>query len=190
MRFMHPRFHSGFTNPMVASTFSMEKLWAPWRMPFIQSTKKKKPSDCIFCKASRERKDKANFVLGRGEYSVALLNIFPYNNGHLMIAPMRHTGDFNRISGVEWQDMMALMGECQRALEKTLHPHGYNIGINLGRAAGAGIEDHLHIHLIPRWAGDTNFMTAIGETRVLPEDLTQTASRLRPIFERLSHSGA
>ena len=157
-------------------------MWAPWRMPFIQKVKKTASNvgGCIFCKAFKQRKaDKANFVLGRGKYSVAMLNIFPYNNGHLMVAPKKHTGDFQKITGSEWQDMLVLAGECQRALEKTLHPHGYNVGINVGRAGGAGLEDHLHMHLVPRWNGDANFMPIIGATKVLPQALSESYGQLK-----------
>ena len=157
----------------------MNRLWAPWRMPFIQKVKKSDPKGCIFCKAFEEQKDKANFVLDRGRHSVAMLNIYPYNNGHLMVAPSRHTGDFQEISGVEWQDVMALTGKCQRVLEETLYPHGYNIGINLGRAGGAGLDDHLHVHLVPRWNGDANFMPIVGAIKVLPQALSESYDQLK-----------
>ncbi len=157
----------------------MQRLWAPWRMPFIQRIHGRKPKGCIFCKAFSEKHDKANFVLSRGDHSVAMLNIFPYNNGHLMVAPRKHTGDFQKITGAEWQDMMALLGQCQQALGKTLHPHGYNLGINLGRAGGAGIEDHLHMHLVPRWNGDSNFMPVLGATKVLPQSLYESYDQIK-----------
>ena len=159
----------------------MERLWAPWRMPFIQRTHKQKTKRCIFClacDATSHAERKKCSVLAQTRHAVAMLNIFPYNNGHLMVAPRQHTGDFACITGAEWQDMMALLQRCRLALEDTLHPQGYNVGINIGRAAGAGIEEHLHIHMVPRWSGDGNFMPILAATKVLPQALSESYDQI------------
>jgi ATP adenylyltransferase len=152
----------------------MERLWAPWRMPFIKSAKKsKKQRHCVFCKAYRGPHDADNLVVTRGKKSIALMNIYPYNNGHMMIAPNRHTADLEHISGEVWQDMMALLTRCKHALDKTMKPHGFNIGINMGKSAGAGIAHHLHMHIVPRWNGDMNFMPVVASTKVIPQSLQE-----------------
>jgi ATP adenylyltransferase len=125
-------------------------------------------------------------LLLRGRHSFVILNLYPYNNGHLMVVPNRHLSTLEALTPDEQAELMALARLSEIALTEAYRPHGMNVGINLGKAAGAGIENHLHIHLVPRWSGDTNFMTAVGETRVLPEDLGATAARLRPLFERLA----
>ena len=165
----------------------MDRLWAPWRLAYVTAASAPQ-TECIFCDACSS--PNAELVLFRGRHAFVILNLYPYNNDHLMVVPNRHLSALAGLTPEEQSELMTLARRGEMALTEAYRAQGINLGINLGRAAGAGIEDHLHIHLIPRWAGDTNFMTAIGETRVLPEDLTQTASRLRPIFERLSHSGA
>jgi ATP adenylyltransferase len=142
-------------------------------------------AECIFCDAcaSHDR----DLLLIKGRHSYVILNLYPYNNGHLMVVPHRHLSALEALTPDEQVELMHFTRLSEIALTEAYHPHGINVGINLGRAAGAGIENHLHIHLVPRWTGDTNFMTAVGETRVLPEDLGATAARLRPIFERLAH---
>ncbi len=148
--------------------------------------------DCIFCDASsssvRLRPDPSRdeLVLVRGRVSFVLLNLYPYNNGHLMVVPNRHAPNLATMTAEEQAELMALTRHAEIALTEAYAPEGINIGINLGKPAGAGVLDHLHVHLVPRWNGDTNFMTAIGNTRVLPEDLAATAKKLRPIFERLA----
>ena len=148
--------------------------------------------DCIFCQAStdnvRLQPDPARdeLVLVRGRVSFVILNLYPYNNGHLMVVPNRHAPSLASMSAEEQAELMKLTRHAEIALTEAYAPQGINIGINLGRPAGAGVPDHLHVHLVPRWNGDTNFMTAIGNTRVLPEDLATTAAKLRPIFERLA----
>ncbi len=157
------------------------RLWAPWRMPFIQKTHEEKTKRCIFCQARDtvgKTERKKGFVLAQTGHAVAMLNIFPYNNGHLMVAPRQHTGDFGRVLAAEWKDMMALLERCRLALEETLHPGGYNVGINIGRAAGAGIEDHLHMHMVPRWSGDGNFMPILSATKVLPQALSESYDQI------------
>jgi ATP adenylyltransferase len=145
---------------------------------------------CIFCNALsgvRLEPDSTNdLVLVRGTTAYVILNLYPYNNGHLMVVPNRHIATLAAMTADEQAEVMRLTRRAEIALSEAYAPQGLNIGINLGRPAGAGIVDHLHVHLVPRWNGDTNFMTAIGNTRVLPEDLKATRDRLKPIFERLS----
>ena len=162
----------------------MDRLWSPWRLAYV--TASHAPTDCIFCDAGSH--PEAELVLLRGDHCFVILNLYPYNNGHLMVVPNRHISALADLSPDEQAALMATTRLAEMALTEAYHPQGINVGINLGKAAGAGIENHLHIHLVPRWAGDTNFMSAIGETRVLPEDLGQTAARLRPVLERLARA--
>ena len=141
-------------------------------------------TECIFCDAGAS--DDIDLLLIKGRHSYVILNLYPYNNGHLMVVPNRHLSALEALTPDEQAELMRFTRLSEMALTEAYRPHGLNVGINLGKAAGAGIENHLHIHLVPRWSGDTNFMTAVGETRVLPEDLGATAARLRPIFERLA----
>ena len=161
----------------------MERLWAPWRMAYVEVST---PSGCIFCEKPLEEKDTENLILHRGTTAFVMLNAFPYNNGHLMIVPNRHVGTLAATTADERAELMRLTRHAEIALTEAYAPQGINVGMNLGRPAGAGIVDHLHVHLVPRWTGDTNFMSVVGNVRVLPEELGETAKRLRPIFERLS----
>ena len=163
----------------------MDRLWAPWRLSYVTAIPAP-ASECIFCDARAGRT--VDLLLWRGEYCFVILNLYPYNNGHLMVVPSRHLAALEALTPEEQTELMQLTRLSEMALNEAYRPQGINVGINLGKAAGAGIENHLHIHLVPRWSGDTNFMTAVGETRVLPEDLGATAERLRPIFERLAHA--
>jgi ATP adenylyltransferase len=142
--------------------------------------------DCIFCSTSEPGRD--DLTLFRGRVSFVILNLYPYNNGHLMVVPNRHAPNLATLTAEEQAELMRLTRHAEIALTEAYAPQGINIGINLGKPAGAGVLDHLHVHLVPRWNGDTNFMTAIGNTRVLPEDLAASAKKLRPIFERLAAS--
>lgn len=160
----------------------MDRLWAPWRLSYVTAAQVP-ATDCIFCDPSAGRE--IDLVVFRGERSYVILNLYPYNNGHLMVVPDRHLGALEALTPDEQTELMRLTRLSEMVLNEAYKPQGINVGINLGKAAGAGIENHLHIHLVPRWSGDTNFMTAVGETRVLPEDLTATAARLRPIFAKL-----
>jgi ATP adenylyltransferase len=143
--------------------------------------------ECIFCEALA-LDTQAPLVVYRGARAYVILNLYPYNNGHLMIVPHRHIAQLARAEADELNELMALTRLAEMVLTEAYSPHGLNVGLNLGRAAGAGVADHLHIHIVPRWNGDTNFMTVVSETRVLPEALDQTAARLRPIFQRLASS--
>jgi ATP adenylyltransferase len=157
----------------------MERLWAPWRIDYILN---EKPSDCIFCVSSDQEQDRERLILHRTGLSFVMLNRYPYNNGHVMIAPFRHTADLNELSIAEMLDLFATLRLCRNVLEKSAAPQGFNIGINLGKAAGAGVDDHIHIHIVPRWNGDTNFMSVIGDVRVMPENLLNTYEKLFPGF--------
>ncbi|HEY7286023.1 MAG TPA: HIT domain-containing protein [Vicinamibacterales bacterium] len=144
------------------------------------------PPACIFCDTSAP--GCVDLVLARGRHVYAILNLYPYNNGHLMIVPFRHVAALAAMTGDERAELMEFTRLGEMALTEAYSPQGINVGINLGRSAGAGVADHLHVHLVPRWTGDTNFMSVIGETRVLPEDLAATRKRLQPIFESLLKS--
>ena len=160
----------------------MEHLWAPWRLKYVAGASGGADS-CIFCASADPSRD--DLVLIRSAACYAILNLYPYNNGHLMIVPNRHVASLSATTAGEQTDLMRLTRHAEMALTEAYSPEGINIGINLGRPAGAGVLDHLHVHLVPRWNGDTNFMTVVGNVRVLPEDLQSTAAKLRPIFERL-----
>jgi ATP adenylyltransferase len=162
----------------------VERIWSPWRMAYIQAAKEQgEDGGCIFCDLPAEGDDERTMILARGELAFVIVNSFPYNPGHLMVAPFRHVGAFTSLEAAELADVDALVARSIRALEQEMEPHGYNLGMNLGRVAGAGIPDHVHWHLVPRWNGDTNFMPVVGQTRVLPELLEETYARLRPRFE-------
>lgn len=138
---------------------------------------------CVFCDALAGKID-SSLIVFRGGSCFVILNLYPYNNGHLMVAPQRHVGRLADLSPEEATEMMSLTRAVEMALQELYQPHGFNMGLNLGKSAGAGVPDHLHMHVVPRWHGDTNFMTVVGETRVLPEELAHTAERLRPILAR------
>jgi ATP adenylyltransferase len=147
-------------------------------MDYIKQEKRDEEG-CLFCRVHEATDDAGNLILLRGELAYLMLNAFPYTSGHLMAAPVRHTADFTSLSPAESAALMELARRGMRALDAVYHPQGYNVGINLGVAAGAGIADHLHVHVVPRWVGDTNFMAAVGDTRVLPETLDATYQKLK-----------
>jgi ATP adenylyltransferase len=160
-----------------------DRLWTPWRMAYIRGAAVDGSSDgCIFCDLPAEQADERNHVLARGRHTFVILNAFPYNPGHLMVAPFRHTAEFEDLTDEELAEAMAFTKLAVRALREGSDAHGFNLGMNLGQIAGAGIADHLHLHLVPRWGGDTNFMPVVGQTKVLPELLSETWQRLRPRF--------
>ena len=160
----------------------MDRLWAPWRMPYIMSTVKQNDEGCVFCRMLSEAEDERNLIIHRGGHAFVLMNLFPYNTGHLMVVPTRHTGDYLSLTAEEHLELTALIGRAQAALGRSLNPHGYNIGMNLGRASGAGIVDHLHYHIVPRWSGDSNFMSVVADTKVISESLIDTWRRLKAAF--------
>lgn len=159
----------------------MRYLWAPWRMDYILRGKGK---GCIFCKKPLEKKDKENLILYQSQYAFVMMNKFPYNNGHLMIVPKRHCLDFEKLGENELKELSYLLKAATRVLKTCLHPHGFNIGINIGKVGGAG-EDHIHFHVVPRWNGDTNFMPVLGETKIVPEYLEKTYQNLHSAFMNL-----
>jgi ATP adenylyltransferase len=160
----------------------LDRLWSPWRLEYI--TRADRPEGCIFCPDTRAP-ESASLVVFEGRTSYVILNLYPYNNGHLMVVPIRHIGSLAALTPEEMSEIGLLTQRCETALTEAYQPHGFNIGINLGKPAGAGVLDHVHVHVVPRWTGDTNFMTVVGEMRVLPESLGASAARLRPIFARL-----
>ncbi len=161
---------------------AMDVLHAPWRMKYIDKSSKEK-IDCIFCEFIKEREDEKRLILYRGKKAFIMFNAFPYNPGHLMVAPYRHTGNYDELNQEEILEINLLVQKCLKALKKTMDPHGFNIGINMGKVAGAGFEDHVHVHIVPRWEGDTNFMPVVGETKVIPEALDVTYRKLKEAWE-------
>ncbi|MEW6380683.1 MAG: HIT domain-containing protein [bacterium] len=157
----------------------MEKIWAPWRMQYILSEKK---SGCIFCEKAQESEDRGNYILFRDTLGFVIMNIFPYNNGHLMIAPYRHAASLEELSSEELFQIMTLTKKSVACLQEAMKADGYNIGMNVGAVAGAGIADHLHLHIVPRWCGDTNFMPVLADIKVLPQHLDTTYDILKPLF--------
>ena len=156
-----------------------EILWAPWRMEYILGEKE---SGCIFCTRINQDDDKENLILLRGKNDFVIMNKYPYNNGHLMVVPNRHTSEFDSLSDPEKLEMMNLVSKSMNVLKKTVNPDGFNVGLNIGKIAGAGIDDHLHFHIVPRWAADTNFMPVVGQTKIISENLGETWERLKEGF--------
>jgi ATP adenylyltransferase len=154
----------------------VDYLWTPWRYQYV--TKGDSPSGCVFCVAARGTEDRESLIVHRAQHNFVILNRFPYTNGHVMVVPYQHIPTLESLEGDALTEMMLLARECEKHLRAAYRPDGLNIGMNLGRSAGAGIADHIHMHVLPRWAGDTNFMTVTGETRVLPEDLPATWDKL------------
>jgi ATP adenylyltransferase len=159
----------------------MDHLWSPWRYKYIASVDK--TNECVFCRINREQKDAENFVVHRARLNFIVLNLFPYTSGHLMIVPYEHKASLVDFDTATTTEMLELAKRSQLALEAEYHPDGFNIGMNLGRSAGAGVADHLHLHVVPRWSGDANFVSIVGETRVLPEDLAATYLKLTKHFD-------
>ncbi len=158
----------------------MQALWAPWRMAYILG--EDKPDGCIFCLA-QDGVGTDDLVLGVGRGSLVMMNKFPYNNAHLLVAPRRHVSRLEALETHELNDLIQLVRQATTALTDLMRPDGFNVGLNLGRAAGAGIEEHLHFHVVPRWNGDTNFMTVLGEVRSVPEHISATKDKLKPYFK-------
>ncbi|MEA4873336.1 MAG: HIT domain-containing protein [Synergistaceae bacterium] len=158
------------------------KIFAPWRMAYILSNSddnEQKEPGCIFCEFPKMNDDEKNLILHRGKECFVILNAFPYNPGHLMVVPYRHTSDLPGLTAPELSEMMSLCQTSHRVITEVMNPHGFNMGMNLGKVAGAGIDQHLHMHVVPRWNGDTNFMPVLGEVRVISEALNSTWKRLR-----------
>jgi ATP adenylyltransferase len=164
----------------------VERLYASWRHAYV--TRDTRAGDCVFCRA-QATPDADALIVHQGVTAFVILNLFPYNSGHLMVVPRRHLASMAALTHDELVEMAELTQAAERVLTEVYRPQGINVGMNLGRPAGAGVADHIHTHLVPRWTGDTNFMTVVGEVRVLPEEIAQTAERLRAVFARLPARG-
>ncbi|MDD4953222.1 MAG: HIT domain-containing protein, partial [Desulfovibrionaceae bacterium] len=157
-------------------------LWAPWRMDYIL---RPKPDECVFCLPKTDQEDEERLILARGTHCYVIMNKYPYNNGHLMVAPFRHVSNLTDLSQDEAHEVMDYIGHCLAALDKAFRPHGVNAGLNVGEAAGAGIAAHLHFQIVPRWNGDASFITVFSETKIIPEHLQTTYKRLKPFFDQI-----
>jgi len=160
----------------------MDRLWTPWRFEYIRRLDSTAPDACVFCDLLVDGRDADNLVLHRGSHCYVVLNLFPYTTGHVLVVANRHFGRLGDASSQELAAFMDLAQRSERALQAEYRPDGYNVGFNLGRSAGAGVAHHIHMHVLPRWAGDANFVSVLGETRVLPEELPRTYQRLHPHF--------
>jgi ATP adenylyltransferase len=158
------------------------RIWAPWRLEYVKDAAKDNEDECIFCAKPAADDDEANLIVHRGQRCFVILNLFPYTNGHLMVAPYEHTAALQDLDADTVAEMMALAQAAMRRLEEVYAPHGYNVGFNQGRVAGAGFENHIHMHVVPRWGGDTNFMPVLADTRVMPQTLQQSYEALRGGF--------
>jgi len=160
-------------------------MWSPWRSEYVSDANERTPPDgtSLFKHLLEEDNDEENLILWRGEHVFVIMNRYPYNNGHLLILPNREVSEFRNLTGAERRALADTVDRCIGWLRQTLSPEGFNVGMNLGRAAGAGLPEHLHMHVVPRWEGDTNFMSSTAETRVLPEDLSTTYQKLRAAIE-------
>lgn len=158
----------------------MDRLWATWRMGYITGEKE---SGCVFCRIVSDDRDEENLVLHRGAHCFAVMNLYPYNNGHIMVIPYSHISDLSLLKDEECSELMKTVRFFSKIIKKAINPEGMNIGMNIGRSGGAGIADHLHIHIVPRWTGDSNFMPIIGETRVISEHIKETYGKLRKAME-------
>lgn len=163
----------------------MNNLWAPWRMKYIKGEEGKISDGCVFCRIVNEKDDRKNYIVFRGETCYVVLNKFPYNNGHVMVIPYNHKNDLLSLSPQIQNECQLLINKTITALRKTLNPQGINVGLNLGSAAGAGIAEHVHYHILPRWTGDTNFMPAIAGVKVISESLDDTYNKLKEAFKEL-----
>lgn len=163
----------------------MRILWAPWRIAYIRLFSSKEDKGCFLCRAASDCRDEENLVVFRGKTCFVILNRYPYNNGHLMVAPYRHTNNFLDLSDEEALEIVNLLKFSIRALREEYGPDGFNIGLNLGKVAGAGLEAHIHFHIVPRWIGDTNFMKVLSDTKVIPESLEDSWRRIKVAFNRL-----
>jgi len=161
----------------------MNYLWSPWRMEYIENNNKE--AGCVFCNALAKTDGAENLIAFRGEYSFVILNRYPYTSGHLMVIPFAHKPNLEELDSTTRAEMMELTSRCTTVLKHIYNPQGFNVGVNIGEAAGAGVAVHVHIHIVPRWKGDTNFMSSVGETRVLPEALDATYQRVKAAFDAL-----
>lgn len=164
----------------------MDRLWSPWRSQYIQSFGTDQESKgCVFCEALASSDDNAHFVVCRHAHCFTMLNLYPYNSGHLLVIPFRHTATYADLPAEAYAEMTELLRDWMRVLDRVMHPQGYNIGSNLGRVGGAGIDQHVHMHVVPRWNGDANFMPVIADTKVISESMEDTMRKLRIAFDEL-----
>lgn len=164
----------------------MEKLWSPWRSKYIESLSNNNDDECIFCEAAKQDvNDTENLLVRKNKLTFTLMNLYPYNNGHLMVVPFRHIGDLDDLTDDEGFEIIKELQFARRALKEICQPHGFNIGANLGRAGGAGIDEHIHFHIVPRWSGDTNFMPVLGEVKVISQELKETKLKLLNAYSKL-----
>ena len=163
---------------------AMDRIWAPWRLSYIEG--QKSVEGCVFCIAAAEQIDAENLIVERAKHCMVMLNRYPYSSGHLMVIPYVHAADLSLIGAEVRAEMMELSEKWSRVIAEAYHPHGFNLGVNIGKSAGAGIAEHLHMHIVPRWNGDVNYMTTVGNTRVLPEALADSYTRLIAAAEKLS----
>jgi ATP adenylyltransferase len=163
----------------------MKRIWAPWRIDYVREAK---PEGCIFCQKPQEEADQDNLILYRGEHCFVIMNLYPYNNGHLMVVPYRHVNTLQELTPEELAEMMEQVNLCLDVLQELMAPGGFNLGMNLGTAAGAGIKDHVHMHVVPRWVGDTSFMPVLCDTRVIVEGIQGCYDRLKPLFDRAANA--
>ena len=160
----------------------MKRIWAPWRMAYIEESKS---NGCIFCEKPKEKNEKKSYILSRGELCFVMLNIFPYTHGHIMVSPYRHVRSISKLTKEELFELSLVVQRSVEVLKRAFEPEGFNIGINEGRIAGAGFDEHVHVHIVPRWGGDTNFMPVLAEVRVFPEHLDRTYEKLHPVFQKI-----
>ncbi len=166
----------------------MEVMWAPWRLSYIKETTKGENRDgCFICKSVNEspEKDVENLLLHKGKYSLVILNRYPYNTGHLMVCPVRHTGDFTSLRKEELEEIDETLKKALKVLKRAFNPEGFNLGLNLGKVSGGSVDTHIHYHVVPRWLGDTNFMPVISGVKVIPQSLSETYSILKELWDRL-----
>jgi len=161
----------------------MNHIWAPWRIKYIRSPKH---NGCIFCDFPKENRDEERLILYRGKHAFIIMNNYPYNPGHVMIAPYRHVGEWEELTDEELLDIMKLSQLTIKALKRAMKPQGFNMGVNIGCVAGAGVKDHVHLHIVPRWNGDTNFMPVIADTKVIPESLQEAYNELKKALEEIT----
>lgn len=186
---MHPQPNIQLPLTAIRCTIGvMSHLWTPWRMPYLQG-KEPLPEECLFCHNARLADQQAHIV-HRVRLCYVILNRFPYNNGHLMVVPYQHAPSLEHFNRQTLTEMMMLVQRSLRVLQTAYEPEGFNVGMNIGEASGAGIAEHAHMHIVPRWAGDTNYLTTVGKTRTIPEWMDETYDRLRPLFEALGEEGA
>lgn len=174
-----PTLRSRWLRILLQFSYPMNHIWSPWRMEYIQNSKEE---GCVFCSAQEKEDGAENLIAFRGEHAYVILNRYPYTSGHLMVVPLDHKPHLEELEAATRAEMMELTTRCMIVLRKIYHPEAFNMGANIGEAAGAGVKQHVHIHIVPRWAGDTNFMSTVGGTRVLPEALENTYERVKNGF--------